>query len=187
MMLMSALVMPVSGQSRLVQYGFKAGCNLPCSRSYSVRGDYLAGLMSLEFGGFVRVGRFASAETGLGYAFMKGRYDNRTDAHYEDELVETLYLQIPLKLTGHIPIGKRLALLPHLGVICQPLLKVTDNDIGFSRQTLEKQMTLLTAGLDIRLGFIVIGASYRYSFRKFFRNIDGKHPQFVDICAGFQF
>ena len=53
-----------------------------------------------------------------------------------------------------------------------------------SKENIEKNWTLLTAGFDMRFGFITLGVDYRYSFQKFFKNKDGKHPQYIGISAG---
>lgn len=176
-------------QKHWYQVGFKIGANLPANRNYSVAGDYLQGLASADFSAFFRAGKYVYGEIGIGYTFLKGTYSqkNTNVAGYDNELVETRYLQIPVKMVGYLPLGKTFALLPHVGIIYQPLLQVTDNVIGFSKTTLERNMTLLTTGLDVKIGFIVLGVNYRYSFQNFFRNKEGKNPQFVNICAGFQF
>lgn len=180
----------VHGQRGWYQVGFKIGANMPVVRDYSIDGDYLQGLGSADFNAFFRAGKYIYGEVGLGYTFLKGTY-SKSDAsgtpQYENELVETRYLQIPVKIVGYLPLGKTLALMPHVGIIYQPLLHVTDNEINFSKTTIDKNMTLLTTGLDLKIGFIVFGANYRYSFRNFFKDKDGKTPQFVNICAGFQF
>lgn len=187
--LLLAIGFTTYGQKNWYQFGFKIGANLPANRNYSA-GDYLQGLGSADFEAFFRAGKWVYGEVGIGYTFLKGTY-SRQDANgtliYENELVETRYLQIPVKLVCYLPLGKTFALLPHAGIIYQPLLHVTDNEINFSKSTIDRNMTLLSAGLDIKIGFIVFGASYRYSCMNFFRNKDGKKPQFVNICAGFQF
>ena len=74
--------------------------------------------------------------------------------------------------------------MPTIGVSYQPLLKVTDNFLGYSKENIEKHWVLLTTGFDMRFGFITLGVDYRYSFQHFFRNKDGKRPQYIGISAG---
>jgi len=176
-------------QKNWYQFGFKVSTNLPANRTYSDMGDYLESLVSADFGGFFRAGKYVCGEIGLGYTFYKGTYscDNATSS-YDNETVETRYLQLPIKVVGYVPLGQgQSALLPYVGIIYQPLIKVTDNEIDFSKTTIEKNMTLFTAGLDLKLGFIVLGANYRYSFQNFFQNKGGEKPQYVNLCVGFQF
>ena len=84
------------------------------------------------------------------------------------------------------PMG-RFAFLPAVGIIYQPILKVTDNNINYNKKTINTNQTLLVAGFDFKFGPIVLGANYRYSFKPFFRELDGAHFQYINICAGFQF
>lgn len=168
------------------QVGFKISTSFPTNRDYSIGGDYLSGLMNADFGVFFRAGRYVYGEVGLGYAFYKGDYTNEL-LGYKDVRVETRHLQIPIKVVGNVDMGRVSSFLPYVGIIYQPLLKVTDNEINFNKNTLEKNMTLLTAGFDLKFGPIVLGVNYRYGLMNFFQNKEGKHSQYVNICAGFQF
>lgn len=168
------------------QIGFKISTSFPTNREYSSSGDYLSGLMNADFGVFFRAGKYLYGEVGLGYAFYKGDYSNEL-LGYKDVRVETRHLQIPVKIVGDVTMGRVSSFLPFVGIIYQPILKVTDNEINFSKNTLNKNMTLLTAGFDFKFGPIVLGVNYRYGLMNFFQNKEGKHPQYVNICAGFQF
>lgn len=177
-------------QENWYQAGFKISTSFPINRTYADRGDYLEGLGTADFGVFFRAGKYVYGEVGLGYCFFKGTYKLETGdptIDFTDELVETRYLQIPIKVVGNVKMSRNTAFLPHVGIVYQPLIQVTDNTIGYSKNTIEKNLTLLTAGFDIKLGFIVFGVNYRYGFQNFFQNQTCKHPQFVNICAGFQF
>jgi len=171
------------------QVGFKIATSFPTEREYSNQGDYLAGLLGAEFGVYFRAGKIIYGEVGLGYAFYKGDFNGFLDngEEFKVERVENRYLQIPVKVVADIRLTNTIHLLPFAGIIYQPLLKVTDNNIGYSKSTITKHPVLGTGGLDFKFGPIILGANYRYSFQGFFQNKEGKHPQYVNICAGFQF
>ncbi len=182
-------VLALSAQDRWYQYGFKVGTNFPINREYSYEGDYLSGLRNAEFDAFFRAGKYVFGEVGFGYTFFKGEYDlPKTDTSYiySDEKVVTHHLRIPVKVVGNVPISRSVTFLPHVGVIYQPLVKVKDNNINFSKKNLTTQVVLFTTGFDFKFGPILLGVNYRYSFQRFFQNKDGKHPQYISICAGLQ-
>ncbi len=191
-MLFMAAVLCVNAlhaQQKWCQYGLKVGTSFPTNRNYSVDGDLLQALSTADFGLFFRAGQFVYGEVGIGYTFLKGNYGKQAgngDYLFNGIYVATHHLQIPVKLVGNIPVGRSSAFLPHAGIIYQPLLKVSENSIGFSKSTLSCNPVLLTAGLDLRFGPIVLGASYRYSLHTFFQNKEGKHPRYINICAGIQ-
>jgi len=172
------------------QAGFRVGTAFPTLDDYSDEGIYLNGLKNADFGVFFRAGKYVYGEVGLSYAFYKGDFTKRLFSGYEvytNVRVETRYLQIPIKAVGHIPFGKTSAVMPYAGIIYQPLIGVTDNDIGFDKNTLEKNFVFATGGVELKFGPIVFGCDYRYSFQNFFKNVEGSHPQYVHISAGFQF
>ena len=167
------------------QFGFKLGTTFSINKNYSYE-DKLEGLANGEFGVFFRAGKFVYAEIGVGYAFYKGTFTNNT-LGLTDQKVETRHIQVPVKLVGNVQLGRKSAFLPFVGVIYQPVLQVTNNNLGYSKKTLNTNQTLLTAGFDMKFGPIILGVNYRYSLLKYFENKDGDHPQFINICAGFQF
>lgn len=171
------------------QYGFKIGTSFPIERQYSFDGDYLSGLRNADFGIFFRAGKYVYGEVGFGYTFHKCDFDfmiTDTSARYRDERVTMHYLQIPVKVVGAVPLSRTVSFLPYAGIIYQPLVKVKDNNIGFSMLNLTTNPVLVTTGFDLKFGPIVLGVNYRYSIQNFFRNKEGKHPQYINICAGVQ-
>ena len=177
-------------QQNWYQVGFKISASFPTNRIYSVDNDYLSSLTAADFGAFFRAGKYVYGEVGLGYAFYKGDYTVQTATGsnlFEPERVELRHLQIPVKAVGNIPLTRSLSLLPFAGIIWQPLLKVTANDIGYDKNTIQHNSVLFTTGFDFKIGPIVLGANYRYSLTRFFQNKEGKHPQYVNVCVGFQF
>lgn len=190
-LLLAALlcVNALHAQQKWCQYGLKVGTSFPTNRNYSVDGDLLQALSTADFGLFFRAGKFVYGEVGIGYTFLKGNYGMQAgngDYLFNGVYVATHHLQIPVKLVGNIPMGRASAFLPHAGIVYQPLLKVTANSIGFSKSTLACNPLLLAAGFDLKFGPIVLGTSYRYSLQTFFQNKAGKHPQYINICAGIQ-
>jgi len=168
------------------QVGFKIGTSFPLNRNYSNSGEYLGGLMDGEFLAFFRAGKYVYGEVGFGYAFYKGDYSNR-NLGYSNVRVETRHLVIPVKAVVNLRAGNTVSFLPFVGIIYQPIVKITDNNIGYNKNSIHTDQTLLTAGLDMKFGPIVLGANYRTSFKPFFNNMDGPKFQYVNICAGFQF
>ena len=166
------------------QIGFKIGTQFPIVHDYSDV-DYLTGTRTLHFGGYFRAGKYVYGEIGFGYQYYKNRFIvTQPDGSTLGDLVENRYLVIPVKVIGDVRISKKIAFMPTIGVSYQPLLKVTDNFLGYSKENIEKHWVLLTTGFDMRFGFITIGVDYRYSFQHFFRNKDGKKPQYIGISAG---
>ena len=179
-----------NAQSHWYQYGFKIGTCFPLTRDYSVDSDYLAGLSDADFGVFFRAGKYVFGEVGFGYVFYKGNYDyyiSDTTTLFRDQRATSHCLQIPVKVVGNVPLSNSVSFLPHAGIIYQPLLKVSDNSINYNKKTLTNNTVLVTAGFDLKFGPIVLGVNYRYSIQNFFQNKEGKHPQYINICAGVQF
>ena len=166
------------------QDGFRVSTQIPLVRAYSYE-DYLSNVRTPHFGVYFRAGRYVYGEIGIGYQYFKGRYYvNLHNGESMEDLVETRYLVIPIKAVGNVEISKKIAFLPQVGILYQPLLKVTDNILGYSKDNIENQWVLFTAGFDFRFGFITLGADYRYSFQHFFRNKDGRKPQYAGITVG---
>jgi hypothetical protein len=173
------------------QFGLKIETNFTLERNYANDGTTLDGLVNPDAYLFFRGGKFIYGEIGFGYNFFKGDFsrlnpDGITYA-FQNETVKLHSLMIPIKLMGYIPLGKVVAIEPYVGVIYQPLISISNNSIDFSKKTLEQNMLFANAGLDFKFGPIVIGASYKYGLNTFFASKEGKKPQFVNVCVGFQF
>jgi hypothetical protein len=173
----------------LIQWGFRVGTNFALTKDLSVN-DYMDKLVSGEFGAFIRVGRYVYAEVGIGYMFNKGTFEMDIDTlsvSGAKEVIEARYLQVPIKLVGYIPIVSKIAIQPHVGVIYQPLIKVTDNNFNYTMNNLQKNQFLATAGLGVKLFFVTVDISYRQSLQTFFSDRDSKKPAFINLMVGFQF
>ena len=173
----------------LIQWGFRVGTNFTLTKDLSAN-DYMDKLVSGEFGTFIRVGRYVYGEVGIGYMFNKGTFEIDMDTlsvNGAREIIEAQYLQVPIKLVGYIPIVPKIAIQPHVGIIYQPLIKVTDNDFNYTMNNLQKNQFLTTAGLGVKLFFVTIDLSYRQSLQTFFSDRDSKKPAFINLMVGFQF
>ena len=169
------------------QIGFKIGTQFPLTHNYTDV-DYLTGTRTVHFGGYFRAGKYVYGEIGFGYQYFKNRFRvTLPNDSLSDDLVENRYLVIPVKVVGDVRITKKISFMPQVGISYQPLLKVTDNILGYSKENIEKHWVLLTAGFDMRLGYITLGVDYRYSFQHFFKNREGQKPQYIGISAGVVF
>lgn len=169
------------------QLGFKISSKVPLVRSYSPN-DYASSVRSLQFGGFFRAGKYVYGEVGIGYEYFKGYFIHTTGIGEKlEDLVECRYLVIPVKAVGDVQITKSISFMPYLGVLYNPLLKVTDNILGYSKSNIENHWAQFTTGFDFRLKFVTLGVDYRLSFQRFFRNQDGRLPQFVGFNVGVVF
>ncbi|MBR4638245.1 MAG: hypothetical protein IKO81_06330 [Bacteroidales bacterium] len=182
--LLLAMMWMAAGAQNWYQFGFRVSTQVPLVRAYSNE-DYLENLRTPHFGAYFRAGKYVYGEIGIGYQYFKGRFAvNLHNGETMNDLVETRYLVIPIKAVGDVPITKKIAFMPHLGILYQPLLKVTDNILGYSKENIENQWVMLTTGFDFRFSFITIGADYRYSFQHFFQNKEGRRPQYAGITLG---
>ena len=182
--LLLAMMWMAAGAQNWYQFGFRVSTQVPLVRAYSNE-DYLENLRTPHFGAYFRAGKYVYGEIGIGYQYFKGRFVvNLHNGETMNDLVETRYLVIPIKAVGDVPITKKIAFMPNLGILYQPLLKVTDNILGYSKENVENQWVMLTTGFDFRFSFITIGADYRYSFQHFFQNKEGRRPQYAGITVG---
>ena len=166
------------------QVGFRVTTQVPLVRAYS-NVDYLSNLRTPHFGAYFRAGKYVYGEVGIGYQYFKSRFNvSNGDGTSKNDLVETRYLVIPIKAVGDVEITKKIRFMPHVGILYQPLLKVTDNILGYSKENIENQWVLFATGFDFRFSFITIGADYRYSFQKYFPGKEGRNPQYAGISVG---
>lgn len=186
-LLLVATTVASAQRQKWYQIGFKIGTQFPIAHNYTDV-DYLTGTRTVHFGGYFRAGKYVYGEIGFGYQYFKNRFRvTLPDGSTPDDLVENRYLVIPVKVVGDVKITEKISFMPQVGISYQPLLKVTENTLGYSKENIEKNWTLLTAGFDMKFGFITLGVDYRYSFQHFFRNKEGQRPQYIGISAGVTF
>ena len=186
-LLLVATTVASAQRHKWYQIGFKIGTQFPIAHNYTDV-DYLTGTRTVHFGGYFRAGKYVYGEIGFGYQYFKNRFRvTLPDGSTPDDLVENRYLVIPIKVVGDVQITEKISFMPQVGISYQPLLKVTENTLGYSKENIEKNWTLLTAGFDMKFGFITLGVDYRYSFQHFFRNKEGQRPQYIGISAGVTF
>lgn len=169
-----------------LQYGFKIGANLGITSQYSET-DKLKKLISAEFGAYARFGKHVYGEIGFGYTFHKGTYEcPEMPAIESSERVESRFLQIPVKAVGHIVLGKKIALQPNLGILYQPLIQVTKNEINYNKNTISRHQLLWTAGLGVKIHFVTVDLAYKKNFTPFFSQKKSAKPDYFNIQLGFQ-
>lgn len=166
------------------QIGLRVSTQIPLVREYSDV-DYLSTLRTPHVGVYFRAGKYVYGEVGIGYQYFRSRFDvTLSDGTEFSDMIQTHYLVLPFKAVGEVPITKKIAFLPYVGVLYQPLLKVSENVLGYDKTNIENHWALLTAGFDFRLGFITLGVDYRYSFQNYFTNKEGRKPQYIGISLG---
>lgn len=170
-----------------MQLGFRVGYNISLSDRYSPT-DEMKNLFSAEFGGYIRFGKCVYAEVGIGYLFHKGHYTSDFPIPpVSNEIVETRFLQLPLKAVGYITLTKKLAIFPAVGMLYQPLIHVSENYIGYSKQNITDHQFLFTASLGVRISYFTLEAAYRKSITPFFSDRTSGKPCYISIMAGFMF
>lgn len=167
------------------QLGFRLSTQFPLVREYSDV-DYLENQKTVHFGGYFRAGKYVYGEIGFGYQYFRCRYNtiDYTSGEELSDIVETRYLVIPFKAVGDVQINKNISFMPMVGVIYQPLLKVTENTIGYSKKNIENHWAFFTTGFDWRFAFITVGVDYRIALQDFFYDKAGRNPQYIGISLG---
>lgn len=172
-----------------LQYGIHIGTDLNLSSKWVSERDHQKRHLSAMFGGYIRGGyKFIFAETGLEYTFHKCFYETSTQEGLPSgsETVESRYLQVPVKVVGLIKAGQTCTFLPYAGIIYKPLIHCSKNDIGYGKATLTRHQCQVTAGLDFRIKFILVGVGYKYNLMPFFSDRKSIRQQFLSITVGVQ-
>ena len=172
-----------------LQYGIHIGTDLNLTNKWVSDGDHMKTHLNAMFGFYIRGGyKFIFAETGLEYAFHKSQFEtwNAAGLLSGAETVESRYLQVPVKVVGLIHVGKVCSFLPYAGIVYKPLIHCSKNDIGYGKGTLTKHQCQLTAGLDFRIKFILVGVGYKYNLMPFFSDRKSVKQQFLAITLGVQ-
>ena len=176
----------LQNEASWIQYGFRLGVNISLDSKYSET-DHLDKLLSAEFGAFSRFGKIVYSEIGFGYMFHKGTYMTAHVTSGGYERIESRYLQIPMKAVAYLPVSQKIAFLPNLGVIYQPLVHVTKNDSGYNKSSITNHSFVLHAGLGLKIHFVTIDFAYRKNLTPFFKDRKSLKPSFMTIMIGFQF
>lgn len=188
----SSLSIQNQGLDDYLQYGFHLGTDLTVSTRQLSDYDKLENLLSGTFGFFVRGGyRYIFGELGFNYMFYKGYYDVKTLElkPLGVETVESRYLQIPLKVVGYLPVGQKkvCAFMPHVGIMYQPLIHVTKNDINYGKHNLTRHQFLYQAGLGFRAKFFNVEVAWKKAIKPFYSDRESVKQSYVNIMVGFQF
>lgn len=175
-----------------LHYGFHLGTDFALGNRQLSDYDHLDKLLSGTFGLFVRGGyHYIFAEIGINYMFYKGTYDAKTFDFLPrgKEIVESRYLQIPLKIVGYLNVSRQgnFALMPHIGIMYQPLIHVTSNDIAYGKNNLQKHQFLYQAGLGFRYKFLNVEVAWKKAIRPFFHDRESIKQSYINLLVGFQF
>ena len=172
-----------------LQYGVRIGTDLNLTSKWLSDQDHIKSHLSAMFGAYVRGGyKYIFAETGLEYIFHKCNYEtwNTEGVPMGAETVESRYLQVPVKVVGVVKAGEIFAFLPYAGIVYKPLIHCSKNDIGYGKSTLTRHQCQLTAGLDVRIKFVLVGIGYKYNLKSCFSDRNSIRQQFLTITLGVQ-
>lgn len=172
-----------------LQYGIHIGTDVNLTDKWLSERDHMKTHLAAMFGAYVRGGyKFIFAETGLEYIFHKCQYEtwNAEGFRAGAETVESRYLQVPVKVVGLIKAGKIFSFLPYAGIVYKPLIHCSKNDIGYGKATLTRHQCQVTAGLDLRIKFVMVGVGYRYNLLPAFSDRKSIRQQFLSITLGVQ-
>ena len=177
------------GLGEYLQYGIHIGTDINLSDKWLSERDHIKTHLGAMFGAYVRGGyKFIFAETGLEYTFHKCQYEtwNEEGLSAGAETVESRYLQVPVKVVGLVKAGKICAFLPYAGIVYKPLIHCSKNDIGYGKATLTRHQCQVTAGLDFRIKFVLVGVGYRYNLLPAFSDRKSINQHFLSITLGVQ-
>jgi len=146
------------------KYGFKAGGNIPLEADFSM----IPGKRSLsaEIGFFGRVGGKVSGEIGLEFYLNKRYFTNSSP--FLTSMIETRYLQIPVRGRVEFPTTKNQKIHAVGGLIYQQLISISENNVGYNKKVITKSPFLLTFGVGYTYKFL----SFEINYRHFLRNFD---------------
>lgn len=172
-----------------LHYGLRLGTHILLSSKQLSECDHLNSFYSGMFGFYVRGGyHYIYGELGLHYIFYKGRYEvqNADGYLFPNETVESRYLQVPVKLVGRIQVNKIFSILPNVGVLYQPLIHVSKNDISYGKQNLQNHPFSFTAGLGVKIKFFTIDVGYVKDLKPYYANKSSQKPSYLHIALGVQ-
>ena len=172
-----------------LHYGIHIGTDINLSDKWLSERDHIKTHLGAMFGAYVRGGyHYIFGETGLEYTFHKCQYETWTEEGLSAgaETVESRYLQVPVKVVGLVKAGKICAFLPYAGIVYKPLIHCSKNDIGYGKATLTRHQCQVTAGLDFRIKFVLVGVGYRYNLLPAFSDRKSINQHFLSITLGVQ-
>ena len=146
------------------KYGSKAAYNVPLEADYSMIPGKRS--MSAEVGFFGRVGEQFSGEIGIEYYFSKRYFSNSSP--FLTSIIETRYLQIPIRGRIEFPTRKNQEIHAVAGVVYQQLISISENNVGYNKKVITKSPFLLTFGIGYTYQFL----SFEINYRHFLRNFD---------------
>ncbi len=170
-----------------LQLGFRIGYNFSLMNNYSAT-DEMKKLFCGEFNTFVRFGKHVYFETGIGYFFHKGHYNTSfIDPPVSNEIVETRFLQVPMKVVGFYGFKEKYGLFTTVGALYQPLIQVSKNYIDYSLENITRHQFLFSTSIGTRISFLTIEVGYRKLLTPFFTDRKSNKPDFLSLMIGFMF
>ena len=175
------------------QWGFKIGANFT-GKHVIAQEDLSAGLYEYklnglfcgEFSAYFRAGKYVFGEIGFGYQFQKTRFKTTMPVSEETMPVELRYLQIPIRAVAYLPVSELVTLMPSVGIIYQPLIQVTENQIALSKDNIRRHACYWSAGAGIKIHFITIDLAYRKSFLSYFSDRKSTKEGYFNVQIGVQ-
>ena len=175
------------------QWGFKIGANFT-GKHVIAQEDLSAGLYEYklnglfcgEFSAYFRAGKYVFGEIGFGYQFQKTRFKTTMPVSEETMPVELRYLQIPIRAVAYLPVSQLVTLMPSVGIIYQPLIQVTENQIALSKDNIRRHACYWSAGAGIKIHFITIDLAYRKSFLSYFSDRKSTKEGYFNVQIGVQ-
>lgn len=186
---MAAFAGKDNGIEDYLQYGIHIGSDLNLTTKWLSGRDHSKTHLSAMFGFYARGGyKYIFGETGLEYIFHKCHCEawSAEGAWAGEETVEFRYLQIPVKVVGQIKAGEICAFLPYAGIVYKPLIHCSKNDLNYEKNTLTRHQCQVTAGLDFRIKFFIVGVGYKYNLKPSFSDRSSVHRQYLTITLGVQ-
>ncbi len=161
------------------KYGFKLGYNIPLESDYStIKGDQtIAG----EVGLWGRVGNQYAGEVGLELYFNKRYFSG--DNPSLSSMIETRFLQVPLRFRVEFPTFKEQKIHGAIGIIWQQLIDVSMNNVGYSQKNVVKSPFIGTIGIGYSYKFITIELNYRYFLRNFDLDNSKNKQKYLNLSA----
>jgi hypothetical protein len=161
------------------KYGFKLGYNIPMESDYSnILGKRT---MSGEVGFWGRVGNQYAGEMGLEIYFNKRYFSG--DNPSLSSMIETRYLQVPLRFRVEFPTFKEQKIHGAIGIIWQQLLQVSENNVGYSKKNVLKSPFVFTVGIGYSYKFITFELNYRHFLRNFDLDNTKNKQKYLNLSA----
>jgi hypothetical protein len=164
-------------------YGFKVEYNAPLESDYSM----IPGKMTLSgaFGFWGRVGKRYAGEVGIELLLNKRYFTNDTSS--TSTMIETRYLQIPIRFRTEFTTFENQKIHAAIGVIWQQLIDVSTNNVGYSKKNLLKSPFVFTIGIGYSYRFVTFELNYHHFLRNFDIDNTKNKQKYLNLAVLIQF